>query len=403
MHRYLHGLKLSLITWVLGLSTHGAEVNLSGLNIEQILSPSIIGSNIEVPENTVHLDVMLRHYPFSTSIIDDQVAANLIEHPLALSDTDESTEDKIQNMSQGITVKFASKFSVDQSQVPLKASEIDHSQSPDQIARDLCRKLAQDAFHIANAHKSARTREATTCLCVVLRDGRKRAKKLVFHNSTGEMQASMRQKANDLGYGIRNAHLAHAEVQLIDFLAHRTQQRADEMTTTGLDTKPKYTHILGMGCSKKHCQECNIVCKLFLGKDYAKFTAAPEKADDEASMPVIEALGQEHKADLRMTIPATTQDFKIVWQKDAIRSGSSRSANYRLPGTMQQRIQGKSGLTLDFTDARFNLIGHTITQPSTEAVLLPTGNDGIDITDEQETEDSEALKPPPEKKKKANP
>ncbi len=392
-------LGILLIIWVSRLPTHGVEIKLPGLNIEQIVSPNAIEPNVAIPENATHLDDMLRYYSFPASIIDDQVAANLTEQPAQLSDTDESIEDG--KIAVKIPKKFTSKFSIDQSKTLLKPSEVDDNQAPDQITKDLCRKLAQDAFRIANAHKSARTREATTCLCVLLRDEEQYVKKLVFHNSTREMQPSMRKKVDDLGYGIRNAYLAHAEIQLIDFLTHRAQQRANEVTT-GQATKPKYTHILGMGCSKKHCQECNPVCKLFLGKDYAQFTAAPEKADDEASMPIIEALGQEHEADLQMTIPATTQDFKIVWQEDTIRSGSNRSANYRLPGTMQQRIQGKSGLTLDFTDARFNPTGHTVIKPSKEAVVLPAEDDDMYAIVEQKTENSEGLKPPPEKKKKGN-
>ena len=403
MYRYLHILKVSLIIWVFGLSVQGVEVNLPGLNIKQILLFTSIVSSVEVPENVTHLDVMLQNYPFSVSTIDEKVAVILTEQPTQLSDTDESIDEEKQNILDTFPRKFTSKFSVDQSKIPLGPSEINTSQSPDQITRDLCRKLVQDAFRIANAHKSARTREATTCLCVVLRDEKQRPKKLVFHNSTGEMQPSMRQKADDLGYGIRNAYLAHAEVQLIDFLTHRAQQRDNEVTTTDQATKPRYTHILGMGCSRKHCQECDALCKLFLGKDYAQFTAATEKLSDEASMPAIEALAPEHEADLRMTIMATTKDFKIVWQEEAIRSGSNKSANYRLSEQMQKHIQDMYGLTLDFTNPRFNSIGHKVTQPSTSAALMPTEDDSMNITSQQEIEENKKLKPPPEKKKKANP
>ncbi len=161
------------------------------------------------------------------------MAVALTEPLIQLSDTDQSIEEEEQEMLGSLPKKFASKFSTDQSKTLLKPLEIDYDHESNQITKNLCRKLAQDAFRIANAHKNARTREATTCLCVVLRDEKKRPKKLVFHNSTGEMQPSMRQKANDLGYSIRNAHLAHAEVQLIDFLVHRSQQRASEVVTTG--------------------------------------------------------------------------------------------------------------------------------------------------------------------------
>ncbi|MFM2428384.1 MAG: hypothetical protein RL012_268 [Bacteroidota bacterium] len=406
MHRYLRTLKFSSILWVLGLPTYGVEIKLPGLDIEKILAPNTIASNVEVPANTIRLDVMLQHYPFSTSIIDDQVAVNLIEQTAQLSDTDESIEDE--KIAEKTPKKFTSKFSIDQSKTLLKPSEIDLSQSPDQITGDLCRKLAQDAFRIANAHKNARTREATTCLCVVLRDEKKRPKKLIFHNSTGEMQQSMREKAIDLGYDLKNAYLAHAEIQLIDFLTYRAQQQANAEKTAQLSGevhKPKYTHILGMGCSRKHCQECNPVCKLFLGCNYALFTAAIEKLADEPSMPVIPVIGvlpQEDEADLQMTIPAAVQRFKVAWQEDAMRSGGNKSANYRLSETMQQCIQDKSRLELDLTDDRFNPTRHTVTQSSTEAVIPPTEGDMDDI-DEQKTENSEELKTPAREKKKVNP
>lgn len=348
MHRYLRALIFSLIIWLLGYQVYGIEFELCGLNIEQILAPNAIESSVEVLENAAHLDAMLRRYPFAASIIDEQVTVALTEQPAQLSDTDESVAREEQSVSAITSQIFASKFSVDQSKTLLKPSEIDYDQESNQITKGLCHRLAQDAFRIANAHKNARTREATTCLCVVLRDEKNRPKKLVFHNSTGEMQPSMRKKADDLGYSIRNAYLAHAEVQLIDFLMHRAQQRTNEVVTTGQATKPKYTHILGMGCSKKHCQECNTFCKLFLGDVYVRFTAASEELSDEASMPVIEALAPEHEADLRMTIPR--QYFKVVFEEEAIRSGSNRSPNYRLSGTMQQCIRDKCGFILNFTN-----------------------------------------------------
>ncbi len=403
MLRQLRILRFLLIIWVLGCHAYGIEVELRGLNIEQILAPSATKSNVEVPENTTHFDVMLQHYPFSASIIDEQVVVTMPESPAQLSDTDQSIEEEKQEMLGSLPIKFASKFNVDQSQIPLKASEIDHSQPPDQIIRDLCFKLSQDAFRIANAHKSARTREATTRLCIILRDEEQCAKKLVFHNSTGEMQSSMRQKANDLGYGIRNAHLAHAEVQLIDFLVHRAQQRANEMEKTGQAVKPRYTHILGMGCSRKHCQECNALCKLFLGKNYSQFTAATSKLKGHESIPVVEALAQEDEADLKMTIPAAVQRFKVVTKEEAIRNGNNKSTNYRLTEKVQKCIQGKCGLTLDFTNPRFNSLGHAVTQPSIAAVPLPAEDDDMYAIGEQKTENSKELKPPPEKKKKANP
>ena len=76
----------------------------------------------------------------------------------------------------------------------------------DLSAKRLCNKLAQDAYHIANAHTSAITRSATTCLCVVIVDEYDRAKKFVFHNGKEKMNAPMAQNLPVTAYcsGLRN-------------------------------------------------------------------------------------------------------------------------------------------------------------------------------------------------------
>ena len=40
----------------------------------------------------------------------------------------------------------------------------------------------------------------------------------------------------------------------LEFLLYRAEKK-----------EHAYTHVLGMGCSKKHCQECGALLKLFLG------------------------------------------------------------------------------------------------------------------------------------------
>ncbi len=199
----------------------------------------------------------------------------------------------------------------------------------------------------------------------------------------------MHGKAGSLGYGIRNAHLAHAKVQFIDFLIHRAQQRSNEeevVEQSDKAKKPKYTHILGMGCSRKHCQECNALFQLFLGHDYAVLTAAMDKLCSEPSMPNIEECTQEDEANLRMTVPATIQNFKVVIQGDAIRGGGNRSANYRLSKNMQKAINMKSGLSLDFTNARFNPTNHTAERQSA-AARLPAEDNNMHSAGEYETEE----------------
>lgn len=372
---------------MLAHESRGVEVSFHGLNIENILSPNVSASGTTTPADETHLDVMLQHCTFPASIVDEQVAVSLTENITEYSDTDESIE-KDQEGSTIYFKKFTSKTSGDRSKILLKPSEINKNQTPAEITEDLCRKLAKDAFRIANAHHNARTRESTTCLCVVLRDSKKDPKRLIFHNSTGEMQLSMRKKANDMEYGIRNAHLAHAEAQFIDFLRCRAQQHAYDKT------KIKYTHILGMGCSRKHCQECNALCKLFLGNNYPVCTAAMEQLTINQDIPRIEDCTQDDEADLQITIPE--QKFKVVFREDAVREGNNRSANYRLSESMQKAICDKSGLTdIDFSGiARFNCIGH--------ASML-TEDEGMEIVGEYATEETEeAINTTMGKKRKAS-
>jgi hypothetical protein len=81
-------------------------------------------------------------------------------------------------------------------------------------------------------------------------------------------------QAESMNYGIRNVHRAHAEAQFLDFLLYRVRERAREESATEKTKHLRYTHILGMGCSRQHCQECNALLKLFLGKNYYPYTAA---------------------------------------------------------------------------------------------------------------------------------
>jgi len=177
----------------------------------------------------------------------------------------------------------------------LRKDEI--SWNEDSSDKRLRNKLAQDAYHIANAHTSAITRSATTCLCVVIVDEYDRAKKFVFHNGKEKMNTPMAQKAEELGYGIRTGYQSHAEGAFMQFLLQRGQQNHG-----------RYTHILGMGCSRMHCQECDYLLKLFLGSEYYMCTAAMQ----EDGGPII-ANTQEGCIN---TINART-----VYGNDAIRKG----------------------------------------------------------------------------------
>ena len=248
-----------LLCCIFGYPACGVEIALPGIKIDQLLHAHTAGAH-SPPRGVAHLNTLLQGYFFPAAHIEEQVSVVLTEEiELDLSDTDESANSKEQVGLNKKHVHFTSRYSTDPSRIHLKPSESGlvseppHNEPPGVMAKALRVKLSRDALHIANAHHNSRTREATTCLCVVLRDEEKRVKKLVFHNGTGQMLPSMRKEVNALAYGIRNAHLAHAEAQFIDFLLYRARQRTKEVKNNNKPKHPQYTHILGMGCSRKHC------------------------------------------------------------------------------------------------------------------------------------------------------
>ena len=80
------------------------------------------------------------------------------------------------------------------------------------------------------------------------------------------MEPNHRHKACELGYDVIQADPSHAEGQFLQFLYKRMSQNP------GL-----YTHIVGMGCSRRHCCECDSALKLCLGKNYSYVTAAAQQ------------------------------------------------------------------------------------------------------------------------------
>ena len=213
----------------------------------------------------------------------------------------------------------------------LREDEVDTAESS--FTKNLCTKLARDACHIANADKSSFKRNTTTCLCVVLRDEDGNAKKFVFHNGKDKMSATMTQKSEELRYGIRTGYQSHAEGEFMQFLLQRKQQN-----------RGRYTHILGMGCSRMHCQECDSLLQLFLGKGYSTFTAATK--NEENSLPTIS--DTEEGCVIRTKINAP-----LVYESEAVNKSGNRSRKYYLPQVLQDHINQKTGLKMEFSADRF--------------------------------------------------
>lgn len=124
------------------------------------------------------LEKLLKHYPFSDTTIDEEVEITFPEEDSStqggdseLTNTDlESIDKEFEQAEQSHLVLFALNKAPDAKDSKWNyLEEVEIAGREDQASwhRNLSSKLEKDAFRIANAHKHARTRESTTCLCVV--------------------------------------------------------------------------------------------------------------------------------------------------------------------------------------------------------------------------------------------
>lgn len=350
-----------IVCFFTSLAPEAHCIQVRGLNISQVSAPDNNPPRQQHTEysGNSHIDKMLEGYGFGESSINPEVEIifpSTQNSESELTDTDlesiDDTDADLTNVGSVKGFKFALNTTPDDTDSKwnyLKKGDVAAGESQESFNKNLCSRLAKDAFRIANAHKNARTRESTTCLCVVLRDEKQYAKKFVFHNGPEAMHKSMNEKAVALNYATRTGYQAHAEVAFIEFLLHRNKQNPE-----------RYTHILGMGCSRQHCKECDCLLKLYLGADYHHFTAAMQKeaSESEVVMPIIEELSQDEGDGVRMKVPEELSVFQAVYKEKAIQD--RRYPNYRLSKDMQRKIQDKAGLPeLYFSDNRFE-IGHAV-------------------------------------------
>ena len=143
-------------------------------------------------------------------------------------------------------------------------------------------------------------------------------------------------KAQELNYAVKTSYQAHAEAELMQFLLQRIQQNSE-----------RYTHILGVGCSRRCCKEYNCLLKLYLGANYHEFTAAMH-IEEESSLPNIT------NAENDLVCIQTSVFCRLAGQKGAV-SSRRNSNKYYLPTVLQKRIKTKTGLGLDFSNDRFTI------------------------------------------------
>ena len=134
------------------------------------------------------------------------------------------------------------------------------------------RRLAEDARLIFAAIEEQAYASHNTLLCVALKNRDDRIKKFMFAN-TGIPARKLRQAADDLSYHSYRTDASHAAGAFIQKLWKGSAENEE-----ALDRR-HYTHLVGMGCSRPHCQECDAVLKRVLGGDYYWVTAAASGDD----------------------------------------------------------------------------------------------------------------------------
>ncbi len=320
-----------------------------GLNIQKIAAQLSHHSQVASPPSSKYLDELLApcafrgvHLGYAVETYLQEGDANHSEDDSEMTNTDLESIEIGKKPDDKREENPGEKFSLfalnckpgkndSKREYLLRESDIDTAKGS--FTKNLCTKLVRDACHIAHADKNSFTRNATTCLCVVLRDEYGNAKKFVFHNGKEKMGTTMAKKAQALRYGIRTGLQSHAEGEFVQFLLQRDRQNEE-----------RYTHILGMGCSRMHCRECDALFQLFLGKGYHGLTAAAK--NEESSLPVI--TDTEVGCVIRSEINAP-----FVYEREAVSQSSSRSQKYYLPRVLRHHISKKAGFTIHLSADRF--------------------------------------------------
>ena len=202
--------------------------------------------------------------------------------------------------------------------------------------------LANDAKQIHEAVHSSQSRGGTTILCVALVDANGHVRKFAFCNHQGSMPLGCFHKAKKLGYdeGSMDKEQAqghiHAEVQFLEFLYTRNA------------TQERYTHLLGMGCSRQHCKECDGVLRLILGNTYRDFTAA---ADNE-SRQVLAVDAPLNEADPHVTLTKQEEVTYDLVKKDQAVSGDCYE-HFAIPDALKSRLAQQAGIEVTGWDAKY--------------------------------------------------
>ena len=211
----------------------------------------------------------------------------------------------------------------------------------------LC-QLSSHAFDIVGSEPNAQTQKSTVCLCVALRDKNEYIKQFVFHNGGNVMSPSMRKKAQELGYDVIKAERSHAELQFLQFLVRREQIRP------GL-----YTHIMGMGCSRCYCSECNHILQGLVSKNYLKIATSVYHKKDGSVGPkpgpvsaVSKPVNALDKSGIIECTQSVAQDVAYKMAKDEKTVDDAIYEHCYVPLGLQSTFNEASGMLHDFSNKR---------------------------------------------------
>ena len=348
----LRGIGISFLFLGLGLVAEASSAHVDGLKFDRLQEVETQKSPIQDSSTRTEdpqLNDLLQESNFENSSI-EQIRVQFQEEGVK---------------SDVVGVEFSNKLDAETSEMIKKASEANTSRVQDHLnphhkslgkcylsndemptdqqvqgsfAEKLRVKLARDALHIANTHTNHRTRESTTCLCVVLRTKEENMRKLMLHSGK-RVAPSIKNKASELGY-MPISYKGHSEAQFINFLLDCT------------DTT-QYTHILGMGCSRLHCRECNSLLKLGFGKGYDQFTAAMQEESSNPQVPTFE--NTENYKRVILKVPDKAKENYVVSEKESAIRKSARPSNtkYDLNEAIQNWIMKLTGWNLT-SHERFN-------------------------------------------------
>jgi hypothetical protein len=319
--------------------------NVQGISLAKLLetNPQKLTEDVTIDTKTSYIHAMLKNYPWPKNTI-ETTEVDMLDMDEVYSDTDDSVSSKSEANKQKRFYQRTKNLKANNreggtqfdnlEETYVKRTDIDlTNKQPVEITKTINSYLSEKATKIVWKVRNKKATDKTTCLCVMLRDKSKRIKQLVFHNLEKYLPSAMHNTAVEMGIGMRGNERMHAEASFLEFLLYRANNE-----------EHAYTHVLGMGCSKKHCLECDALLKLFLGSNYKMITSAAIKSSQkESDFTVSYTLEPDRKA-----------YFKVEYGEDAIRNEDKSSKKFLLADSLKKTIQAKYGLSsIPLDGARF--------------------------------------------------